>query len=144
VVNGLLIRQAERKLAATVALSARAQVGGVLEPVDAIKVIVEDEVMVGGNCGIYEGRIIKRSAVLCTGTLLNRSTPVYDPVKSLMYSGDPGEPLIIPEHAVVSAGIAANFKRPRKGLGTISLHCNHRQVRDASTDARVELEDLLR
>src|ERR1700686_3342872 len=88
-------------------LSAGAQIGGVLEPVGAMPVIIEDEVMVGGNCGVYEGTIIKRSAVLGTGTLLNRSTPVYDLVKSLVYSAGPGGPLTIPENAVVVPGSRA-------------------------------------
>jgi 2,3,4,5-tetrahydropyridine-2,6-dicarboxylate N-succinyltransferase len=125
-------------------LSAGAQIGGVLEPVGAMPVIVEDEVMIGGNCGVYEGTTIKRGAVLGTGTLLNRSTPVYDLVKSLVYSAGPDEPLIIPEHAVVVPG-----SRPiSKGLGKdwgLSLYTPIIvKYRDACTDARIELEDLLR
>jgi 2,3,4,5-tetrahydropyridine-2-carboxylate N-succinyltransferase len=125
-------------------LSAGAQIGGVLEPVGAMPVIVEDEVMIGGNCGVYEGTIIKRGAVLGTGTLLNQSTPVYDLVKSLVYSAVPDGPLIIPEQAVVVPG-----SRPiSKGLGKdwgLSLYTPIIvKYRDAGTDARIELEDLLR
>jgi 2,3,4,5-tetrahydropyridine-2,6-dicarboxylate N-succinyltransferase len=125
-------------------LSAGAQIGGVLEPVGAMPVIVEDEVMIGGNCGVYEGTIIKRGAVLGTGTLLNQSTPVYDLVKSLVYSAVPDGPLIIPEQAVVVPG-----SRPiSKGLGKdwgLSLYTPIIvKYRDACTDARIELEDLLR
>jgi 2,3,4,5-tetrahydropyridine-2,6-dicarboxylate N-succinyltransferase len=125
-------------------LSAGAQIGGVLEPVGALPVIVEDEVMVGGNCGVYEGTIIKRRAVLGTGTLLNRSTPVYDLVKSLVYSADPDGPLIIPEHAVVVPGSRPISKGSGKNWG-LSLYAPVIvKYRDATTDARIELEDLLR
>jgi 2,3,4,5-tetrahydropyridine-2-carboxylate N-succinyltransferase len=125
-------------------LSAGAQIGGVLEPVGAMPVIVEDEVMIGGNCGVYEGTIIKRSAVLGTGTLLNRSTPVYDLVKSLIYSADPDGPLIIPENAVVVPGSRPISKGPGKDWGLSLYTPVIVKYRDATTDARVELEDLLR
>ena len=125
-------------------LSAGAQIGGVLEPVGALPVIVEDEVMVGGNCGVYEGTIIKRSAVLGTGTLLNRSTPVYDLVKSLVYSAGSGGPLIIPENAVVVPGSRPISKGPGKDWGLSLYTAVIVKYRDATTDARVELEDLLR
>jgi 2,3,4,5-tetrahydropyridine-2,6-dicarboxylate N-succinyltransferase len=125
-------------------LSAGAQIGGVLEPVGALPVIVEDEVMIGGNCGVYEGTIIKRRAVLGTGTLLNRSTPVYDLVKSLVYSAGAEGPLIIPENAVVVPGSRPISKGPGKDWG-LSLYAPVIvKYRDATTDARVELEDLLR
>jgi len=125
-------------------LSAGAQIGGVLEPVGAMPVIVEDEVMIGGNCGVYEGTIIKRSAVLGTGTLLNRSTPVYDLVKSLVYSARPDGPLIIPENAVVVPGSRPISKGPGKDWGLSLYTPVIVKYRDASTNARVELEDLLR
>jgi 2,3,4,5-tetrahydropyridine-2,6-dicarboxylate N-succinyltransferase len=125
-------------------LSAGAQIGGVLEPVGAMPVIVEDEVMIGGNCGVYEGTIIKRSAVLGTGTLLNRSTPVYDLVKSLVYSAGPDGPLIIPENAVVVPGSRAISKGPGRDWGLSLYTPVIVKYRDATTDARVELEDLLR
>jgi 2,3,4,5-tetrahydropyridine-2-carboxylate N-succinyltransferase len=85
-------------------ISAAAQIGGVLEPVGALPVIIEDEVLVGGNCGVYEGTVVKRRAVLGTGTILNRSTPVYDLVRGEVYSATDDDPLMIPEEAVVVAG----------------------------------------
>jgi len=85
-------------------ISAAAQIGGVLEPVGALPVIIEDEVLVGGNCGVYEGTIVKRRAVLGTGTILNRSTPVYDLVNGTLHNAAGDEPLIIPEGAVVVPG----------------------------------------
>jgi 2,3,4,5-tetrahydropyridine-2-carboxylate N-succinyltransferase len=125
-------------------LSAGAQIGGVLEPVGAMPVIVEDEVMIGGNCGVYEGAIIKRRAVLGTGTLLNRSTSVYDLVKSLVYSATADGPLIIPENAVVVPGSRPISKGPGKDWGLSLYTAVIAKYRDATTDARVELEDLLR
>jgi len=125
-------------------LSAGAQIGGVLEPVGAMPVIVEDEVMIGGNCGVYEGTTIKRRAVLGTGTLLNRSTPVYDLVKSLVYSAGADAPLIIPENAVVVPGSRPISKGPGKDWGLSLYTAVIVKYRDATTDARVELEDLLR
>jgi 2,3,4,5-tetrahydropyridine-2-carboxylate N-succinyltransferase len=125
-------------------LSAGAQIGGVLEPVGAMPVIVEDEVMIGGNCGVYEGTTIKRRAVLGTGTLLNRSTPVYDLVKSLVYSAGADAPLIIPENAVVVPGSRPISKGPGKDWGLSLYTAVIVKYRDATTDARVEREDLLR
>src|SRR5258708_16303864 len=84
-------------------ISAATQIGGVLEPVGALPVIIEDEVLLGGNCGIYEGTIVKRRAVLGTGTILNRSTPVYDIVRGKVYAAMETDPLIVPEEAVVVA-----------------------------------------
>ena len=125
-------------------LSAGVQIGGVLEPVGAMPVIVEDEVMIGGNCGVYEGTIIKRRAVLGTGTLLNQSTPVYDLVKSVVYSAGADSPLIIPENAVVVPGSRPISKGPGKDWGLSLYTAVIVKYRDATTDARVELEDLLR
>jgi 2,3,4,5-tetrahydropyridine-2-carboxylate N-succinyltransferase len=85
-------------------ISAASQIGGVLEPVGALPVIVEDEVLVGGNCGIYEGTVVKRRAVLGSGTILNRSTPVYDLVRGTVHRAEGDAPLVIPEEAVVIAG----------------------------------------
>src|ERR1700675_1366212 len=82
-------------------ISAAAQIGGVLEPVGALPVIIEDEVLVGGNCGVYEGTVVKRRAVLGSGTILNRSTPVYDVVRKIVHRATDDEPLVIPEEAVV-------------------------------------------
>jgi 2,3,4,5-tetrahydropyridine-2-carboxylate N-succinyltransferase len=125
-------------------LSAGAQIGGVLEPVGAMPVIVEDEVIIGGNCGVYEGTVVKRGAVLGTGTLLNRSTPVYDLVKSVVYSAGPDGPVVIPENAVVVPGSRPISKGPGKDWGLSLYTPVIVKYRDASTDARIELEDLLR
>jgi 2,3,4,5-tetrahydropyridine-2-carboxylate N-succinyltransferase len=125
-------------------ISAAAQVGGVLEPVGALPVIIEDEVLVGGNCGIYEGTVVKRRAVLGSGTILTRSTPVYDIVRGEVYSATDDTPLIIPEGAVVVAGSRAIAKGQGKDWG-ISLYTPVIvKYRDSKTDARVQLEDLLR
>jgi 2,3,4,5-tetrahydropyridine-2-carboxylate N-succinyltransferase len=125
-------------------ISAAAQIGGVLEPVGALPVIIEDEVLVGGNCGVYEGTVVKRRAVLGTGTILNRSTPVYDIVKGEVYTATDDQPLIIPENAVVVAGARAIPHGPGKDWG-ISLYTPVIvKYRDAKTDAKLQLEDLLR
>jgi 2,3,4,5-tetrahydropyridine-2-carboxylate N-succinyltransferase len=125
-------------------ISAGAQVGGVLEPVGALPVIIEDDVLVGGNCGIYEGTVVKRRAVLGTGTILNRSTPVYDLVRGAVYTASDEEPLVIPEEAVVVAGARAIQHGPGREWG-ISLYTPVIvKYRDARTDAKLQLEDLLR
>ncbi|HEY1207177.1 MAG: 2,3,4,5-tetrahydropyridine-2,6-dicarboxylate N-succinyltransferase [Bryobacteraceae bacterium] len=125
-------------------ISAAAQIGGVLEPVGALPVIVEDEVLVGGNCGIYEGTVVKRRAVLGTGTVLNRSTPVYDLVRGEVYVATDAEPLVIPEEAVVVAGARAIQHGRGKDWG-ISLYTPVIvKYRDARTDSKIQLEDLLR
>jgi 2,3,4,5-tetrahydropyridine-2-carboxylate N-succinyltransferase len=85
-------------------LSAAAQIGGVLEPVGAMPVIVEDDVIVGGSCGVYEGAIIRRRAVLGSGTIINGSTPLYDLPNGRIISPEPGQPLVVPEGAVVVPG----------------------------------------
>src|ERR1700723_2699794 len=85
-------------------LSAAAQVGGVLEPVNASPVILEDDVLVGGNCGVYEGTVVRKRAVLAAGTILTRGTPVYDLVRGEVLRADGEMPLIIPEGAVVVPG----------------------------------------
>jgi 2,3,4,5-tetrahydropyridine-2-carboxylate N-succinyltransferase len=125
-------------------ISAAVQIGGVLEPIGALPVIVEDEVLVGGNCGVYEGAVVKQRAVLATGTILNRSTPVYDLVRGQVYSATDDEPLVIPEEAVVVAGSRNITKGPGKDWG-ISLYTPVIvKYRDAKTDAKLQLEDLLR
>jgi 2,3,4,5-tetrahydropyridine-2-carboxylate N-succinyltransferase len=125
-------------------ISAASQIGGVLEPVGALPVIIEDEVLVGGNCGVYEGTIVKRRAVLGTGTILNRSTPVYDIVRGRVYAATDTEPLIIPEEAVVIAGSRAISRGAGKDWG-ISLYTPVIvKYRDSKTDAKIQLEDLLR
>jgi 2,3,4,5-tetrahydropyridine-2,6-dicarboxylate N-succinyltransferase len=88
-------------------LSAAAQIGGVLEPVNAAPVIIEDDVLVGGNCGIYEGTLVRARAVLGAGTILTRSTPLYDLVREQIYRATPEAPLEVPEGAVVVPGSRA-------------------------------------
>jgi 2,3,4,5-tetrahydropyridine-2-carboxylate N-succinyltransferase len=125
-------------------ISAGSQIGGVLEPVSAMPVIVEDDVMVGGNCGVYEGTIIKRRAVLGTGTILNRSIPVYDLVRDAVYMATETTPLVIPEEAVVVPGSRA-VAQGHGAKWKLSLRCAVIvKYRDAKTDARVNLEDMLR
>ena len=125
-------------------ISAASQIGGVLEPVGAMPVIIEDEVLVGGNCGVYEGTVVKARAVLGTGTILNRSTPVYDLVRNQIYNATGAEPLIIPEEAVVVAGSRAITRGPGKDWG-ISLYTPVIvKYRDSKTDTKIQLEDLLR
>jgi len=125
-------------------LSAAAQIGGVLEPVGALPVIIEDDVLVGGNCGIYEGTIVGRRAVLGTGAILNRSTPVYDLVRGVVHQATEDQPLVIPAEAVVVAGSRAISSGKGKEWG-ISLYTPVIvKYRDAKTDARIQLEDMLR
>ena len=125
-------------------ISAASQIGGVLEPVGALPVVIEDDVLVGGNCGVYEGAIVKRRAVLGSGTILNRSTPVYDLVRETVHRATGDAPLIIPEEAVVVAGSRAVKSGVGKDWG-ISLYTPIIvKYRDASTDSKIQLEDLLR
>ncbi len=125
-------------------LSAAAQIGGVLEPVGAMPVIVEDNVLVGGNCGVYEGTIVKRSAVLGAGTVLTRSTPVYDIVRNTVHRATDNHPLVIPQDAVVVPGSRPITSGPGRTMG-LSLYAPVIvKYRDEKTDARVELESLLR
>jgi 2,3,4,5-tetrahydropyridine-2-carboxylate N-succinyltransferase len=125
-------------------ISAASQIGGVLEPVGALPVIIEDDVLVGGNCGVYEGTIVKRRAVLGTGAILNRSTPLYDIVRGKVYAATETEPLIVPEEAVVVAG----SRSVSRGVGLewgISLYTPVIvKYRDSKTDAKIQLEGLLR
>ena len=125
-------------------ISAATQIGGVLEPVGALPVIVEDDCLLGGNCGVYEGTVVKKRAVLGTGTILNRSTPVYDLVRKLVYKATDDEPLVIPEEAVVVAGSRAVTSGAGKEWG-ISLYTPVIvKYRDVKTDTKIQLEDLLR
>jgi len=131
-------------------ISAAAQIGGVLEPVGALPVIIEDEVLVGGNCGVYEGTIVGRGAVLAAGTILTGSTPLYDLVRDAIYRREPGatpeesKPLMVPSGAVVVPGSRAVAKGRGKELG-ISLYTPVIiKYRDEKTDQAVRLEELLR
>ncbi len=125
-------------------ISAAAQIGGVLEPVGALPVIIEDEVLVGGNCGVYEGTVVKRRAVLGSGTILNRSTPVYDVVRGEIYRATDDDPLVIPENAVVVPGTRAITSGPGLDWGLSLAAPVIAKYRDSKTDTRIQLEHLLR
>ncbi|HLJ29875.1 MAG TPA: 2,3,4,5-tetrahydropyridine-2,6-dicarboxylate N-succinyltransferase [Candidatus Angelobacter sp.] len=125
-------------------LSAAAQVGGVLEPVNASPVIIEDDVLVGGNCGIYEGTQVSQGAVLGSGVILTRATPVYDIVREQVYRATAGEPLVIPENAVVVPGARA-LKKGKAAEWGLSLYTPVIvKYRDEKTQGSIELEDWLR
>jgi 2,3,4,5-tetrahydropyridine-2-carboxylate N-succinyltransferase len=125
-------------------ISAAAQIGGVLEPIGALPVIIEDEALVGGNCGVYEGTIVGKGAVLAAGTIITGSTPVYDLVRDAVHRRQGDAPLRIPEGAVVVPGSRAITQGRGKGLG-ISLYTPVIiKYRDEKTDQAVRLEELLR
>jgi 2,3,4,5-tetrahydropyridine-2,6-dicarboxylate N-succinyltransferase len=125
-------------------ISAGAQIGGVLEPVGAVPVVIEDEVLVGGNSGVYEGTVVKRRAVLGTGTILNRSIPVYDLVRDTIHAATDTDPLVIPEGAIVVPG-SRPVSHPSGAKWGLSLQAAVIvKYRDSKTDSRVRLEDLLR
>lgn len=125
-------------------ISAAAQIGGVLEPIGAMPVIIEDDVLVGGNCGVYEGTIVGKEVVLAAGTILTGSTPVYDLVRDAVYRREGDKPLMIPPGAVVVPGSRAVTQGRGKELG-ISLYTPVIiKYRDEKTDQAVRLEDLLR
>lgn len=125
-------------------LSAASQIGGVLEPIGALPVIIENDVLIGGNCGIYEGTIVQQRAVIGTGVILNGSTPVYDLVNETIIRKNSKGSLVIPENAVVVAGSrAVNSSFANKH----GLHLYTPLIvkyRDEKTDARTALEESLR
>jgi 2,3,4,5-tetrahydropyridine-2,6-dicarboxylate N-succinyltransferase len=125
-------------------LSAAAQIGGVLEPVGALPVIVEDEVLVGGNCGVYEGAIVKRRAVLAAGTILTGSTPIYDLPNDRIIEPRPGEPLIVPEGAVVVPGTRPVTSGRGREWGLSVATPVIVKYRDEKTSARTALETWIR
>jgi len=125
-------------------LSAGAQIGGVLEPVNASPVIVEDDVLVGGNTGVYEGTIVRRGAVLAAGTILTRGTPVYDLVNATTLKATPATPLIIPEGAVVVPGSRAVTAGYGRQMGLSVYTPVIVKYRDEKTDLSTMLEELLR
>jgi 2,3,4,5-tetrahydropyridine-2-carboxylate N-succinyltransferase len=132
------------QLGKNIHLSAAAQIGGVLEPINSVPVIVEDNVMIGGNCGLYEGTIVSKGAVIGAGCIITGSTPVYDTVKGKVYKKTKDEPLVIPENAVVVAG-----SRPLKSQYGIDNNLSIYtpiiiKYRDERTDASTALESLLR
>jgi 2,3,4,5-tetrahydropyridine-2-carboxylate N-succinyltransferase len=125
-------------------ISAAAQIGGVLEPIGALPVIIEDDVLVGGNCGVYEGTIVGKGAVLAAGAIITGSTPVYDLVRDAVYHRESDKPLRIPDGAVVVPGARTVTKGRGKELG-ISLYTPVIiKYRDEKTDQAVRLEELLR
>jgi 2,3,4,5-tetrahydropyridine-2,6-dicarboxylate N-succinyltransferase len=125
-------------------LSAAAQLGGVLEPVNASPVVVEDDVVIGGNCGIYEGTLVRRRAVIGAGVVLTRGTPVYDLERECVHRGEFGKPLEIPENAVVVPGARAVKSNWAREQG-ISLQTPIIvKYRDEKTDAATALESWLR
>jgi 2,3,4,5-tetrahydropyridine-2-carboxylate N-succinyltransferase len=129
-------------------LSAAAQIGGVLEPVNASPVVIEDDVLVGGNCGVYEGTIVRKGAVLAAGTILTRGTPVFDLVKGEVLRATDELPLTIPEEAVVVPGSRAVSKgkgHPNTDAWGLSLYAAVIvKYRDDKTSLSTTLEDLLR
>ena len=125
-------------------LSAAAQVGGVLEPVNATPVVIEDDVLVGGNCGIYEGTQVMRRAVLGSGVILTRSTPLFDTVRGEIYRAVADQPLVVPEGAVVVPGARAITRGKAAEWGLSVYAPVIVKYRDEKTERGVELEDLLR
>jgi 2,3,4,5-tetrahydropyridine-2,6-dicarboxylate N-succinyltransferase len=124
-------------------ISAAAQIGGVLEPVGALPVVIEDDVLVGGNCGVYEGAIVKRRAVLASGTILTGSTPIYDLPNGRIV--DPaGGPLIVPEGAVVVPGARPVTGGAGRDWGLSVATPIIVKYRDERTDARTALEQWIR
>jgi 2,3,4,5-tetrahydropyridine-2-carboxylate N-succinyltransferase len=132
------------QVGARVHLSASAQIGGVLEPVNAAPVVIEDDVLVGGNCGVYEGTVVRRRAVLAAGVVLTRGTPIFDLVRETVYRGDDGAPLEVPEGAVVVPGA-----RAVRGGWAASQQLSLQtpvivKYRDERTDVATALESWLR
>ena len=125
-------------------LSAAAQVGGVLEPVGAVPVVIEDDVLVGGGCGVYEGTIVRERAVLAAGTILTGSTPVYDLAREKIYQRTPEVPLEIPAGAVVVPG-SRNVRGEVGRVWGLSLYAPVIvKYRDEKTERAIQLEDYLR
>jgi 2,3,4,5-tetrahydropyridine-2,6-dicarboxylate N-succinyltransferase len=125
-------------------ISAAAQIGGVLEPVGALPVIIEDGVLVGGNCGVYEGTIVRKGAVLAAGVILTGSTPVFDLVRDAVYRREGEAPLVIPEGAVVVPGARAITKERGMELGLSLYTPIIVKYRDEKTGASTQLEEWLR
>ena len=125
-------------------LSAAAQIGGVLEPAGALPVVIEDDVLVGGNCGVYEGTIVRERAVLAPGTLLTGATAVFDLVHDRVYRREGDRPLEIPAGAVVVPGTRPVKSGPGHKAGIALYAPVIVKYRDEKTDMAVKLEDLLR
>jgi 2,3,4,5-tetrahydropyridine-2-carboxylate N-succinyltransferase len=125
-------------------LSAAAQIGGVLEPVGALPVVIEDDVLIGGNAGVYEGTVVKQRAVLAAGVVLTASTPIFDLPKSAILRAEPGEPLIVPEGAVVVPGARAVQSGAGRDWGLSLATPVIVKYRDDRTDTRTGLEAWIR
>ena len=125
-------------------VSAGVQIGGVLEPVGALPVILEDDVLVGGNGGVYEGTVVRERAILAAGVVLTGATPVYDLVRREVYRRDGDRPLEIPEGAVVVPGARAIRRGPGADWGLSLQTPVIVKYRDDKTDGAVRLEELLR
>ncbi len=121
-------------------LSAASQLGGVLEPIGANPVIIEDDVFIGGNCGIYEGVIVERKVIIAAGVIITAGTPVYDTVNKCYIKKDSNHPLIIPQRAVVVSG-----SRPLKSNPDFSVYCPIIiKYRDEKSEISITLEEALR
>ena len=132
------------QVGARVHVSAAAQIGGVIEPIGALPVIVEDDVLVGGNAGIYEGAVVKRRAVIAAGTILTGSTPVYDLVRGEIIRPSADRPLVVPEGAVVVPGARAVTAGKGVEWGLSLATPVIVKYRDSRTDTRTELEAWIR
>jgi 2,3,4,5-tetrahydropyridine-2-carboxylate N-succinyltransferase len=132
------------QIGSRVHLSAGAQIGGVLEPVGALPVIVEDDVVIGGNCGVYEGTVVKRRAVLAAGTVLTGSTPLYDLPNGVIVAPAAGEPLVVPEGAVVVPGSRPVTSGKGREWGLSVATPIIVKYRDERTSARTALETWIR
>jgi 2,3,4,5-tetrahydropyridine-2-carboxylate N-succinyltransferase len=125
-------------------LSAGAQIGGVLEPVNASPVVIEDDALIGGNTGVYEGTIVRRRAVLAAGTILTRGTPLYDLVHGTVHRATAEKPLIVPQNAVVVPGGRAVQTDKGREWGLSVATPVIVKYRDLKTELSLALEDLLR
>jgi 2,3,4,5-tetrahydropyridine-2-carboxylate N-succinyltransferase len=132
------------QVGARVHISAAAQIGGVIEPVGAMPVVIEDDVLVGGNTGIYEGAVVKRRAVIAAGTVLTGSTPLYDLPNGRIIKPEPGQPLVVPEGAVVVPGARSVTVGAGKDWGLSLATPVIVKYRDDKTDTRTELEQWIR
>ncbi len=132
------------QVGARVHISAAAQIGGVIEPVGALPVIIEDDVLLGGNTGVYEGAVIKTRAVIAAGVVLTGSTPVYDLVRGVIIKPEPGQPLVVPAGAVVVPGARAVTVGAGKDWGLSLATPVIVKYRDDRTDTRTELEAWIR
>ena len=132
------------QIGARVHLSAGAQIGGVIEPVGAMPVVIEDDTLVGGNTGIYEGAVVKRRAVIGAGTVLTGSTPIYDLPNGRIIRLEPGQPLVVPEGAVVVPGARSVTVGVGRDWGLSLATPVIVKYRDDKTDTRTELEQWIR